>query len=77
MSALDTALDTIDAVAGEGDLVPLRATADPLELKSAGEPIVLPDGRRIYPPSLHGQPIDELACALLDMDDPAESTSYA
>ena len=74
MSALDTALDTIDAVAGEGDLAPTRATADRLELESAGEPIVLPDGRRIYPPRLHGQPIDELACALLDMDDPARST---
>ncbi len=74
MSALDTALDTIDAVAGEGDLAPTRALVDPLELESAGEPIVLPDGRWIYPPRLHGRPIDELACALLDMDDPARST---
>ena len=64
MSALDTALDTIDAVAGEGDLAPTRASVDPLELESAGVPIVLPDGRLIYPPRLHGQPIDELACAL-------------
>ena len=74
MSALDTALDTIDAVAGEGDLAPTPHAVDPLELESAGEPIVLPDGRRIYPPRLHGQPIDELACALLDMEDPAQST---
>src|SRR3954447_13348192 len=74
MSALDTALDTIDAVAGEGDLAPARAVVDPLELGSASEPILLPDRRRIYPPRLHGQPIDELACALLDMDDPARST---
>src|SRR4051794_41388397 len=74
MSALDTALDTIDAVAGEGDLAPTRAGVDPLELESAGEPTVLPDGRRIYPPRLHGQPVDELACALMDMDDPASST---
>ena len=57
----------------EGDLAPTR-TLESLELESAGEPIVLPDGRRIYPPRLHGQPIDELACALLDMDDPAQST---
>jgi hypothetical protein len=47
MSALDTALDTIDAVAGEGDLTPVRALVDPFELASAGEPIVLPDGRWI------------------------------
>ena len=35
---------------------------------------MLPDGKRIYPPCLHGQPIDELALALLDMHDPAQST---
>ena len=35
---------------------------------------MLPDGKRIYPPRLHGEPIDELACALIDMRDPAEST---
>ena len=74
MSALETALDTIDAVAGEGDLVPARAPGHQFELESAGEPIALPDGRLIYPPRLHGRPIDELACALLDMDDPARST---
>ena len=71
MSAIDAALDTIDAVAAEGDLAPDRRAATELELESAGEPIVLPDGKLIYPPRLHGQPIDELACALLDMDDPA------
>ena len=47
MSALDTALDTIDAVAGDGDLALARAPVDPLELESAGEPILLPDGRWI------------------------------
>ena len=45
-----------------------------LELDSLTEPIVLPDGKRIYPPRLHGEPIDELACALIDTDRPAEST---
>ena len=74
MSAIDTALNTIDAVAAEGDLAPDTPTSDGLELEAAGEPIVLPDGKRIYPPRLHGQPIDELACALLDMHDPAGST---
>jgi hypothetical protein len=70
MSALDTALDTIDAVAGEGDLAASRAAVDRLELESTGKPTVLPDGRRISPPRLAGQPIDELACALLNMNDP-------
>ena len=72
MSAITAALSQIDRVAAEGDLVPDPAA--PLELETAGEPILLPDGKRIYPPCLHGQPIDELALALLDMEDPAQST---
>ena len=33
----------------------------------------LPDGRTIYVPRLHGRRVDELACALLDLDRPARS----
>ncbi len=73
MGAIDAALDQIDAIAAEGDL-DVPACAEPLELETADEPIELPDGKRIYPPRVHGQPVDELACALLDMDRPAEST---
>ena len=74
MSAINAALDQIDRVAEEGDLACARGAGEPLELDVLGEPILLPDGKRIYPPRLHGQPIDELACALLDMENPAEST---
>lgn len=73
MGAINAALDKIDRVAAEGDLA-APTCAEPIELETTGEPIVLPDGKRIYPPCLHGQPVDELACALLDMDMPAEST---
>jgi hypothetical protein len=69
VSAITAALSQIDRVAAEGDLVP--DPAGPLELEMASDPILLPDGKRIYPPCLHGQPIDELALALLDMHDPA------
>src|SRR3954468_6980377 len=72
MSAIDAALGAIDRVAAEGDLAPDPAA--PLELETAAEPVLLPDGRRIYPPLLHGEPVDRIACALLDMDDPARST---
>jgi hypothetical protein len=72
MSAIDAALGAIDRVAAEGDLAPDPSV--PLELEASAEPVVLPDGRRIYPPLLHGEPVDRLACALLDMDDPAQST---
>jgi MoxR-like ATPase len=71
VSAIDAALNTIDEVAAEGDLTPTAAA--PLELEAASEPIVLPDGRRIYPPLLHGEPVDRIACGLLDTDDPARS----
>src|SRR5206468_10636169 len=67
MSAINAALDQIDRVAEEGDLTPARH-ADLVELEALAEPILLPDGKRIYPPRLHGHPIDELACALLDME---------
>ncbi len=73
MSAIDIALNAIDQVAEDGDLTPERPT-HLLELDALAGPIVLPDGKRIYPPRLHGQPIDELACALIDTDRPAEST---
>src|SRR5262245_31650343 len=72
MSAIDAALHQVDHVAAEGDLAAKRP--EPLTLEAAGEPIELPDGKRIYPPLLHGQPVDELACALLDMQQPAQST---
>ncbi len=73
MSAIDAALPTIDQVATEGDLAP-EASTNLLELESLTDPIVLPDGKRIYPPRLHGEPIDELACALIDTHAPGEST---
>ena len=72
MSAITAALSQIDRVADEGDLVPDPVA--PLELETACDPILLPDGKRIYPPCLHGAPVDELALALLDMHDPAQST---
>ena len=73
MSAIHAALDSIDRVAQEGDLGCERPS-EPLALDTLADPVVLPDGKRIYPPRLHGRPVDELACALLDMDAPAQST---
>ena len=74
MRALTAALSAIDEIAEQGDLAPAATPAEPLALESAGEPIELPDGKQIFPPLLHGHPVDELACELLDMDDPARST---
>ena len=73
MSAITAALSQADRVAAEGDLAPDPAA--PLELEAPGEPIVLPDGKRIYPPCLHGQPIDELALALLTCGRPRSRRS--
>jgi hypothetical protein len=73
VSAIDAALNQIDEVAADGDLTPARRAGERLELETPAEPILLPDGKRIYPPLLHGEPIDRVACALLDMHDPAES----
>ena len=73
MGAIHAALNTIDQVAQEGDLVADRPS-EPLALDALADPVVLPDGKRIYPPRLHGRPVDELACALLDINQPARST---
>ena len=35
--------------------------------------IELPDGKAIYPPKLHAEPIDHVACALLDKQQPSGS----
>lgn len=49
MGAITAALSQIDGSAAEGDRVPDPSA--PLELENAGEPILLPDGKRIYPPA--------------------------
>ena len=74
MSAITAALGQLDDVAAEGDLAPDPLPSDSLELQAPSDPILLPDGKRIYPPTLHGEPVDRLALALLDMDDPAGSS---
>jgi MoxR-like ATPase len=74
MSAITAALRQLDDVAADGDLVPDPLPTEPLVLEPPNDPIVLPDGKRIYPPTLHGEPVDTLALALLDMDDPARSS---
>jgi hypothetical protein len=75
MSAITAALAQLDDVAAEGDLAVDPLPSDPLALEPPGDPIELPGGKRIYPPLLHGEPVDRLALALLDMDDPARSSS--
>ena len=74
MSAINAALDSIDRVAQEGDLSCERHS-EPLAIDALADPVVLPDGKQIYPPRLHGQPVDEVACALLDMDAPRSRRS--
>src|SRR3954451_9906759 len=74
MSALDAALRQIDDVAADGELAPTPSAALPeIDPDDAGEPVDLPDGRTIYVPRLHGRRVDELACALLDLEAPARS----
>src|SRR5215217_7927463 len=74
MSAITAALRQLDDVAAEGDLATDPVLADALDLEAPSDPIVLPDGKRIYLPTLHGERVDALALALLDMEDPARSS---
>jgi len=76
VTAITAALTTIDQLAADGDM---NASATPrldeleLELDSIAEPVLLPDGRRIFPRSLFGEPIHELAAKLIDTRNPAAS----
>jgi hypothetical protein len=72
-SATSAALDQIDDVAAEGDLDADRLQDIDLDLDSVEDPIRLPDGKVIYPPRLHGAPVHEVACQLLDMQRPSRS----
>lgn len=77
MSAITAALRQLDDVAADGDLAVDPLAPAPLELEAPSDPIVLPDGKRIYPPLVHDEPVDRLALALLDMDDRPARASCA
>jgi hypothetical protein len=71
-TAIDQALATVDEVAAEGDLTAEARALLTLDA-TTHEAILLPDGRTIYPPSLFGEPLQEVACRLLDAQDPTRS----
>jgi hypothetical protein len=73
-SAIAAARQQINDVGAEGDLdgAPAGEAVD-LDLHGVADAIELPDGKVIYPPKLHGEPIEKVACSLLDMQEPARS----
>ena len=73
MSVITAALGQIDAIGAEGELNANPADAVSFDLDRVADPVVLPDGKRIYPPLLFGEPIDEVACKLIDTENPAAS----
>jgi AAA domain (dynein-related subfamily) len=73
VSAIDAALATIDEIGAEGEMDAEAPARVGFDLDGVADPIVLPDGKRIYPPMLFGEPIDAVACRLIDMQDPAAS----
>jgi hypothetical protein len=73
VSSITAALGQIDRIGAEGEMEAGVPEAVSFDLDRVAEPIVLPDGKRIYPPMLFGEPIDEVACRLIDTEDPAAS----
>jgi hypothetical protein len=75
VSAINNAVATIDEIGADGELDAGATTSglDELELDCVTEPILLPDGKRIFPVRLFGEPIHELAARLIDTKDPAAS----
>ena len=72
MSALTAARARINGVGADAELVSELGRV-PVDADDVAEPIELPDGKRIYPSRIHGTPVDEIACALLDMQHPSQS----
>ena len=73
MSAITAALNQVDQVAADGDLVAEGVNVPAVSAEDCGEQTELPDGKTIYLPSMHGTPIDALACELIDTEHPARS----
>jgi hypothetical protein len=70
-TAIDEAIDTINSVAEEGELA--AETEQLARLDAPLQELVLPDGRVLYPPRLHGEPLHEVACSMIDTEDPTKS----
>jgi len=73
MSALTAALGQIDKIGAEGDM-DANAT-DPVTFDSGDvcDPITLPEGNIVYPPTVHGEPLHELAANLMAGENPGRS----
>jgi hypothetical protein len=70
-SAIAAARQRINDVGADGDLDGAAAHGEiDLDIESVADSIELPEGS---PPKLHGGPIDRVACALLDMQQPSRS----
>ena len=72
MSALDSALATIDQIGAEGEMDADAPAAVSFDLDAVADPIRLPDGRDVYMPTVLGTPIDDLVCSMID-ENPARS----
>ena len=70
-------LQNLNRTGAEGDL-DVDIAQDPVfDIDDIGDPIELPDGKRIYPPHFCGKPVHEIVCDLLDMQHPANSRFVA
>ena len=72
MSAIAALRAEINDVAEEGDLAIDISDID-LDIDAITDAIELPDGKRIFPPLMFGEPVDAIAVSLLDMKDPSRS----
>ena len=73
MSAITAALGQIDRIGAEGDME--ANTTDPVSFDpdDVSDPVTLPEGNVVYPPTIHGEPLHELAANLMDGHNPARS----
>jgi hypothetical protein len=73
LEARAVARTTISRAIASDDQATARRGPERRDIESIADSIELPEGKVIYPPKLHGEPIDRVACALLDMQQPSRS----
>jgi hypothetical protein len=70
---MSAALNAVRAKAAAAGMAVTTTSMADIELGFACEPIAMPDGSTIVPPSVLGRPVHELVCDLIDWKNPAKS----
>jgi hypothetical protein len=73
VSALTAALAQIDQIGAEGNMDANATDPVSFDPDDVCDPVMLPEGNVVYPPTIHGEPLHELAANLMAGENPGRS----